>query len=377
MKYKVPFNKPAFGGKELIYIKKAVNSGKISGDGYFTGKCQDLLEKKFNIKKCLLTTSCTHALDMAAMLLNLKQGDEVIVPSYTFTSTANAFVLRGAKPVFVDIDPLTLNIDPAKIEEKITSKTKAIFAVHYAGVSCDMDKIKKIAKKYNLFVVEDAAQAVNSKYKGKYLGAIGDIGAFSFHETKNYSCGEGGAILINNARFIERAEVIREKGTNRSKFFKGLVDKYSWVDAGSSYLPSDILAAYLYAQLKKLDEIQKKRKAVFERYYEHFRDLEKEGKVRLLYKPDYCEINYHMFYVILHNEKKRDYLMNKLKQKGILAIFHYVPLHVSFMGEKFGYKKGDLPVTENISGRLLRLPFYNSLSKKDIDYTSYWVKKFA
>jgi len=376
MKFKIPFNKPHLAGKELNYIKKAVNLGKISGDGYFTRKCQEFIEKKFKVKKCFLTTSCTHALEMSAILIGLEPGDEVIAPSYTFVSTANAFVLRGAVPVFVDIDPLTLNIDHTKIEEKITSKTKAIFVVHYNGVACDMDAITKIAKKHKLFVVEDAAQAVNSKYKGKYLGTIGDFGTFSFHETKNYNCGEGGAILINNNRFIERAEIIREKGTDRSKFFRGEVDKYSWVDVGSSYLPSDILAAYLYAQLEKLDAIQKKRKAIFECYHERLKNLEKQGKLRLPYVPKDCKINYHMFYIIMPNESQRNNLMKKLKKKGILSIFHYIPLHSSLMSRQLGYDKGDLHITEDMSSRLLRLPFYNSLTKKEIDYITYWIGKF-
>lgn len=375
MRYKIPFNKPNLAGKELSYIKKTVELGKISGDGYFTRKCQEFIEEKFKAKKCFLTTSCTHALEMSAILIDLKPGDEVIAPSYTFVSTANAFVLRGAVPVFVDIDPLTLNIDHSKIEEKITSKTKAIFVVHYAGVGCDMDKITKIARKYNLFVVEDAAQAVNSRYKGRFLGTIGDFGAFSFHETKNYNCGEGGAILINNKKFTDRAEIVREKGTDRNKFFRGEVDKYTWVDTGSSYLPSDMLAAYLYAQFENLNKIQKIRKNIFGYYYKNFKSLEKSGRLKLPFDSDSRESSYHMFYIILPNEKLRDKLMNALKEKDILAIFHYTPLHLSKMGKTYGYKKGDLPVTENISGRLLRLPFYNSLTKKEMDYVIYWVRK--
>lgn len=306
---------------------------------------------------------------MAAILLDLKEGDEVILPSYTFVSTANAIVLRGAKPVFADICEDTLNIDPKDIENKITDKTKAIFLVHYAGVSCDMDSIMNIAKKYNIKVVEDAAQAVNAKYKDKYLGTIGDIGCYSFHETKNYSCGEGGAILINaDENMGKRAEIIREKGTNRSQFFRGEVDKYSWVDVGSSYLPSDILAAMLYAQFEKLDEIQERRRSVYEKYHNGLKDLERQGKIRLPIIPQYCKSNYHMFYILLNSEKERNYLMDKLKENGISAVFHYIPLHTSPMGLKLGYKQSDLPKTEDLSGRLLRLPMYGELEERDINY---------
>lgn len=375
MQYKIPFNKPGFTGKELEYIKKAIKMNKLSGDGYYTHKCQKLLEKKFLIKKCFLTTSCTHALEMSAFLLDLKPGDEVITPSFTFVSTINAFVLRGAKPVFVDIDPLTLNIDHNKIEEKISKKTRAIFAVHYAGIGCEMDTILEISKKYGLYVVEDAAQAVSSKYKNKFLGTIGDLGTYSFHETKNYTCGEGGALLINNEEFITRAEIIREKGTDRSKFIRGEVDKYTWVDIGSSYLPSDMLAAYLYAQLENMEQIKRKRKNIFNYYYKNLKDLEKQEKLRLPYIPETCDSNYHMFYIILPNEDIRNSLMTKLKEKGIMASFHYIPLHLSKMGEKFEGKKNELPVTENISNRLLRLPFYNSLSEKETEYIVHWLRK--
>lgn len=368
MKYKIPFNKPSFTGNELKYIKKTIAMNKISGDGYFTLKCHSFLEKKLGVKKCLLTTSCTHALEMAAILINLKAGDEVILPSYTFVSTVNSFVLRGAKPVFVDIDPRTMNLDHTKIEQAITQNTKAIIPVHYAGIGCNMEKIMAIAKKYNLYVIEDAAQALNSKYKNKFLGTYGDFATLSFHETKNYTCGEGGALLINNENFIERAEIIREKGTDRSKFFRGQVDKYTWVDIGSSYLPSDILAAYLYAQLEKLDHINKKRKNIFDYYYKRLKELEKIGQLKLPYIPKDCKINYHMFYIILPNEKDRDSLMNALKEKGIMAILHYIPLHLSKKGRSYDYKENDLPITENLSGRLLRLPFYNSISTKELNY---------
>ncbi len=365
----IPFNKPYITNKEIEYIKDALSKGRISGDGYYTNKCNEFIKNTFRTKKALLTTSCSSALDMAALLLDLKEGDEVIMPSYTFVSTANAVALRGAKPIFADIQENTLNIDPKDIERKITNKTKAIFPVHYAGVSCDMDRIMHIAKKYNLKVVEDAAQGVNAKYKNKYLGTIGDIGCYSFHETKNYICGEGGAILINqDEELAKRAEIIREKGTNRSQFFRGEVDKYTWVDVGSSYLPSDILAAMLWAQFERLDEINDMREKVYKSYYNGLHDLEKQGKLRLSVIPEDCESNYHIFYILLNTEEERNYVMDKLKESGVSAVFHYIPLHTSPMGLKLGYKKGDLPKTENLSGRLLRLPMYAELKDKEINY---------
>ena len=373
---RVPFNNPSFEGNELRYIQEAVLSGKISGDGVFTEKCHEFLEKKFNAKKVLLTTSCTHALELASILLDLKEGDEVIVPSYTFVSTVNAFMLRGAKPVFVDIREDTKNIDENLIEEKICKKTKAIFPVHYAGVSCDMDKINKIAKKYNLFVVEDAAQAVGSKYKDKYLGTLGTFGCYSFHETKNFICGEGGALVINDERFIERAEIIREKGTNRSKFFRGEIDKYTWVDIGSSYLPSDVLAAFLFAQLENMDKVNDIRRTIYERYFESFTDLEKEGRLKLPFIAVDCTSNYHMFYLVLESEKERDRLIEYLNKKNINSVFHYVPLHTSPMGLKLGYKRGDFPITEDVSNRLLRLPFYNGMKEEEQEYVISEVKNF-
>ncbi len=363
----VPFNKPSFAGNELNYISEAISRMHISGDGYFTKKCSELLERKFNAKKVLLTTSCTHALELAALLLGLKEGDEVIVPSYTFVSTVNAFVLRGAKPVFVDIRYDTKNIDENLIEEKITENTKAIFVVHYAGISCNMDKIMNIAKRHGLYVVEDAAQAVNAKYKDTYLGTIGAFGCYSFHETKNYICGEGGALVINDEKFIERAEIIREKGTNRSKFFRGEVDKYTWVDVGSSYLPSDILAAFLYAQLEKLEELNIKRKEIYKRYFSAFETILKDRRTNLPIIPDECTSNYHMFYLLLESEELRDDLISCLKKQNIMSVFHYVPLHLSLMGRTFGYKPGDLPVTEEVSRRLVRLPFYNSMTCEEQD----------
>ncbi|MFH1457318.1 MAG: dTDP-4-amino-4,6-dideoxygalactose transaminase [Patescibacteria group bacterium] len=367
MKIKIPFNIPPQTGKELEYIKHVFKNNHLTGDGEFTKKCSELMENKFDASRVILTTSGTHALDMAAILLDLKKGDEVIVPSFTFSSTVNAFVLRGATPVFIDIKEDTLNIKEDLIEESITKNTKAIFLVHYAGISCDIDRIKKIAKKYNLFIVEDAAQAINAKYKDTYLGTIGDFGIFSFHETKNYSCGEGGALIINNKKFIERAEIIREKGTDRSKFYRGEVDKYTWVDVGSSFLPSEILAAVLYTQLENMDKIQNKRKSIYNYYYKKLKPLEGAGKLTLPIIPKNNSCNYHMFYVLLPTEKIRNELMSFLKKKSILAVFHYLPLHLSKMGRKYNYKKNDLPITENISGKILRLPFYFSLSKNEIN----------
>jgi len=366
---KIPFNRPYLTGKEIKYIKDSLNRGKLSGDGYYTKKVNEFIENTFHTSKALLSTSGSAALDMAALLLNLQPEDEIILPSYTFVSTANSFLLRGAKLVFAEIKEDTLNINPKDVQGKITSKTKAIVPVHYAGVACDMDAIMEIANKNNIKIIEDAAQGVNAKYKRKYLGTIGDIGCYSFHETKNYSCGEGGAILINNDKeLIERAEIIREKGTNRSKFFRGEIDKYTWVDIGSSFLPSEILAAFLYAQFEQLDEINNKRKFIFNYYYKHLKDLEDQGILRLPIIPEGRECNAHMFYILLNSEKERNKLMEKLKEKNILSVFHYLPLHTSPMGKKLGYKKGDLPITENISGRLLRLPMYADLKIAELDY---------
>lgn len=375
--YKVPFNKPSLAGNEFKYIEDDISHMHISGDGKYTKLCNEFLEKQFNAKKVLLTTSCTHALEMAAILLDIKDGDEVIMPSYTFVSTANAFVLRGAKPVFVDIRLDTKNIDENLIEEKITKRTKAIVPVHYAGVACEMDKIMSLAKKYNLYVIEDAAQGVNAKYKNKYLGTIGDIGCYSFHETKNYICGEGGAIVINNEKFIERAEIIREKGTNRSKFFRGEVDKYTWVDIGSSFLPSDLLAAFLLAQLENMDKISSRRKEIYEKYYTSFKMLEFQGIIQLPLVPNDCISNYHMFYILFNSEKDRDKSINYLKDKEIGAIFHYIPLHSSPMGYKLGYRKGDFIITENVSSQLLRLPFYNKITDDEQNYVIESLYSFA
>ncbi len=371
---RIPFNKPSFSGNELKYIQEAMSNWHISGDGQFTKKCHELLERKFDAKKVLLTTSCTHALELASTLLDLKEGDEVIVPSFTFVSTVNAFMLRGAKPVFVDIRKDTKNIDENLIEEKITKTTKAIFPVHYAGVSCEMDKIMDIAKRYKLHVIEDAAQAANAKYKNKYLGTIGTFGCYSFHETKNYICGEGGALVINDEKFIERAEILREKGTNRSKFFRGEIDKYTWVDIGSSYLPSDILAAFLFAQLEFIDPISKKREEIYNNYLNSLKAL--ANIIELPVIPNDCTSNFHMFYILLQNESLRKELIKYLNELSISSVFHYIPLHLSPMGQKLGYKTGDLPVTENVSQRLLRLPFYNEITEEEQEYVIDKIKNY-
>jgi len=373
----ISFNKSFLAGNELKYIEQAVLSGQIKGDGPFTKKCNEWMEQKFNAKKVLLTTSCTSALEMSAILCDIKPGYEVIMPSYTFVSTANAFVIRGAKPVFVDIRPDTLNIDETKIEDAITSKTKAIVPVHYAGVGCEMDIIMRIAKKHNLFVIEDAAQGVMAKYKNKYLGTIGDLGTYSFHETKNYSSGEGGAIVINNPDMIERAEIIREKGTNRSKFFRGEVDKYTWVDVGSSYLPSEIIAAFLLAQLEKAEEINQKRLEIWQNYYNGLKELEEKKILRLPIIPDNCKQNAHMFYILLQDKKTRNDLMDFLKkEKNILSVFHYVPLHSAPMGKKVAPNNPDLPITDDLSARLLRLPFYYNLTKEEQNYIIELIEEF-
>lgn len=363
---KIPFNRQNLFGDELKNIEEAYSLGKVSGDGVFTRWCNSFLETRFRAKKALLTTSCTHALEMAMLLIDLQKGDEVIVPSYTFVSTVNAIALRGAIPVFIDIREDTLNMNERLLEGLITKKTKAILPVHYAGVACEMDTIMKIAKKYNLWVIEDAAQGVNSRYKNKYLGTIGHIGCYSFHETKNYSMGEGGAILVNTDKFKESAEIIREKGTNRSKFFRGEIDKYTWVDVGSSYLPSEINAAVLKVQFQKLDEIQNKRNSIYQSYYEGLSELESKGKLKLPEIPEECVSNGHMFYILTQNLGERTRLISFLKEHEILSVFHYVPLHSSkFAIEKFG--EISLPKTEDLSSRLLRLPMYYSLKMKEVE----------
>ena len=372
----IPFNTPPFVGNELDYMKQAIEAKKISGDGSFTKKCNALLEEQTGCGKVLLTTSCSHSLEMASLLTNIQPGDEVIMPSYTFVSTANAFVLRGAVIVFVDIRPDTMNIDENFIEAAITPKTKAIVPVHYAGVGCEMDKIMEIAGKYNLLVVEDAAQGVMAYYKGRALGSIGDVGCYSFHETKNYSMGEGGAVLVNNPAMYERSEIIREKGTNRSRFLRGQIDKYTWVDVGSSYLPSDMNAAYLYAQLEKADEINEKRLASWQKYYTAFESLETKGYVQRPIIPDECRHNAHMFYLKVRDLELRSDLISYLKSNGVMAVFHYVPLHSSKAGERFGRFCGEDKYTTKESERLVRLPMYYGLSDNDIDYVTEKVKSF-
>jgi dTDP-4-amino-4,6-dideoxygalactose transaminase len=361
----IPFNRPTVVGKELYYISQTIQNGHAAGDGDFTKKCRALLEEALGVPRVLLTTSCTDALEMTAILLDIKPGDEVIVPSFTFVSTINAFVLRGAKPVFADIRPDTLNMDETKLESLITPRTKAIVPVHYAGVGCEMDAIGSIAGKYNVPIVEDNAHGLFGKYKGRFLGTFGSFATQSFHETKNFTCGEGGALIINDPRFVERAEIIREKGTNRSRYFRGQVDKYTWVDIGSSYLPSDILAAFLYAQLEARAEIQKKRRQIWEMYRERLDAWAEERGVQLPKVPAHCEQAYHMFYLLLPSLTSRQALIDHLKSRGILSVFHYLPLHLSDMGRQFGGLEGDCPVTEDVSDRLLRLPFYNDLSEEE------------
>ncbi len=363
----IPFNVPPFLGTEMDYIKEAVQAQKICGDGQFTKYCNQWIEEKTGTAKALLTTSCTHSLEMAALLLEIKPGDEVIMPSFTFVSTADAFVLRGAKIVFVDIRPDTMNIDEKLIEDAITDKTKAIVPVHYAGVGCEMDTILEIAKRHNLKVVEDAAQGVMGEYKGQALGAIGDYGCYSFHETKNYSMGEGGALLIKDPAQIENAEIIREKGTNRSVFLRGQIDKYTWVNHGSSYLPSDMNAAYLWAQLQEADMINNNRLATWDKYYKAFECLENDGFVERPIIPAECKHNAHMFYLKARNIEERTRLISFLKQNGILAVFHYIPLHNAPAGKRFGEFHGEDKFTTRESERLLRLPMYYNLTDADSD----------
>ena len=363
----IGFNVPICIDESVDCIKEAINNRKICGDGEFTKKCSNWMEKKFNSNKILLTTSGTSALEMAAILLDIKDGDEVIMPSYTFVSTADAFVMVGAKVVFVDINPKTMNIDENEIEKAITPKTKAIVVVHYAGISPDMDEIMKIAKEHNLKVVEDAAQGFMAKYKEKYLGTIGDLGCYSFHETKNYSMGEGGAISINDPKLIERAEIIREKGTNRNKIFRGEIDKYTWVDYGSSYLPSELNCAYLYPQLKKADEINNIRLSAWNYYANNLKELEENGKIEIQYLPEYSKHNAHMFYIKTKNLEERTELIKYLKENGIQAVFHYIPLHTSPAGKKFGVFHGEDKYTTIESEKLVRLPMYYELTRKDQD----------
>ena len=365
---RINFNVPPFTGREMIYIKQAVDAQKICGDGQFTAKCNKWIEDKTGCEKALLTTSCTHATELAALLADIRPGDEVIMPSYTFVSTADAFVLRGATPVFVDIRPDTMNIDETLIEDAITEHTKAIVPVHYAGVGCEMDVIMDIARRHNLMVIEDAAQGIMSTYKGQALGAIGDMGCFSFHETKNFSMGEGGALLMKDARFIEDAEIFREKGTDRSKFFRGQVDKYRWVNYGSSYLPSDMNAAYLWAQLELADEITKARMDRWNQYDALLRDLADKGLIEQPFVPDYCTHNAHMYYIKVRDLEQRSDFINFMKSKDVLTVFHYVPLHTAPAGLKYGRFHGEDNFTTRESDRLVRLPMYYALTEDDVNY---------
>jgi len=377
MNTEITFNKPCYTGNEDKYVVDAMRSLHISGNGPYTKKCEEWFENRLKCKRALLTPSCTHALEMAAMLIGIKPGDEVIVPSYTFVSTANAFVLRGAKAVFVDIRPDTMNIDENIIEDAITEKTKAICVVHYAGVGCEMDKIMKIANKYNLYVIEDAAQGMMATYKGKPLGTIGHLGAYSFHETKNYtSTGEGGLLIINDESFVERAEIIREKGTNRSQFFRGIVDKYTWVDIGSSYLMNDVSAAYLWGQLEIAEEINEFRLRMWNRYYNGLLALQENGTIDLPNIPEHCDHNAHMFYIKAKNLEERTKLLAFLKENGIFAVFHYVPLHSSPAGQKYGRFHGIDKFTTKESERLIRLPLFYGIKDEEIDYTTSKVYEF-
>lgn len=361
----IPFNRPFATGDEIDYIRAAIATPKFSGDGSHTAHCHALLQQSLGIQKALLTTSCTHSLEMAALLLDVVPGNEVIVPAFTFPSTANAFVLRGARPVFVDIRADTLNIDENQIEQRITERTTAMFLVHYAGVGCEMDTILAIARRHAIAVVEDNAHGLYGRYRGRYLGTFGELAALSFHETKNFTCGEGGALLINDARFTERAEILREKGTDRSRFFRGEVPKYNWVDIGSSYLPSDLLAAFLRAQLEHREQIQSARRRLWENYMRELSDWAADNGVRLPTIPPECEQSYHMFYLILPSLAHRQALISHLSQREIFAVFHYLPLHLSPMGRTFGGREGDCAVTERVAERLLRLPFYTGMTDSE------------
>jgi dTDP-4-amino-4,6-dideoxygalactose transaminase len=375
--YRIPFNRPSFVGRETEYAARALEDGHISGDGQFTRDCNKLLEDSLGAAKVLLTTSCTHALELAALLLDIKAGDEVILPAFTFVSTANAFVLRGAKPVFADIRPDTLNIDHDQLPDLVTERTRAIVVVHYAGVGCEMDSITPVAEAAGAAVVEDNAHGLFGTYKGRILGSFGRISTLSFHETKNFTCGEGGALVLNEDRDVERAEILREKGTNRSRFFRGQVDKYTWVDVGSSYLPSDLLAAILYAQLEQRDLVQERRRRVWERYHSGLAAWAGENGVTLPTPPSYCEHPSHMFQILLPTPEARTWLIDHLLRQGILAVFHYLPLHLSPMGERFGGKPGDCPVTEDVSARLLRLPMFSELGVADQDQVMATVMEFS
>ena len=362
---RIPYNRPCFEGKELVYIAKAIDSCHISGDGLFTERCQSLLQDLLAVPRVLLTTSCTHALEMAALLLDLQPGDEVIVPSFTFVSTANAFALHGGRPVFVDVRPDTLNLDENLLEALVTPRTRAIVPVHYAGIACEMDTILSIAQRHGISVIEDNAHGFLGRYKGRYLGTLGSMAAQSFHETKNVMCGEGGALLLNDPAYIRRAEIIRQKGTDRSRFLRGEVDKYTWVDVGSSYAPADILAAFLYAQLEARDHIQEHRRVIWTAYYNGLEKWARERGVILPTVPQTCQPTYHLFYLLMPSLEERQALIAHLRKQGILAVFHFQPLHLSKMGQRFGGKPGDCPVAESVSDRLVRLPFYNQLTEEE------------
>jgi dTDP-4-amino-4,6-dideoxygalactose transaminase len=364
---RIGFNQPELTGKELEYIKQALENVHISGDGPFTKRCQALLEEELGVPRVFLTTSCTHALELAALLMDLQPEDEVIVPSFTFVSTVNAFVLRGIRPVFIDIRPDTLDLNEDLLEGLITPRTRVILPVHYAGVACEMDAILKITgnQDHPIHVIEDNAHGLFGRYKGKFLGTFGTLSSLSFHETKNITCGEGGALLINDPQFVERAEILREKGTNRSRFFRGQVDKYTWIDVGSSYLPSDILAAFLYAQLEVRTQIQAKRRHVWEYYDTHLKGWAEDNGIQLPCIPPYCDQPYHMFFMVMPSLEARQSLIDRLRVLGIQSVFHYLPLHLSRMGLSFGGRPGDCPVTERVSDCLIRLPFYNNLTESD------------
>ena len=372
----INFNFPYLVGSEIKHLKNVIDSGHLSGNGYYTKKCSSILENYLNTKRALLTHSCTAALEMAAILTDIKAGDEVIMPSYTFVSTANAFALRGATPVFIDIHEDTLNINETLIKSAITKKTKAIIPVHYAGVSCNMDFIMKLAHDESLIVIEDAAHSLGSEYNGKKVGTRGNFSAFSFHETKNIVSGEGGALIINDSKFIERAEIIREKGTNRTKFLKGEVDKYTWVDIGSSYLPSEIIAAFLYSQLENIDKINLKRLQIYNQYKNKLNKLKDNGYISLSKIPSNCSHNSHMLYILTKNHKEQVSLLNSFKQNGVMAIFHYIPLHLSKAGKKYGRIGSSMDVTENIYGRLIRLPLYPDLTENQVSFICSLIENF-
>lgn len=373
----IPFNRATLQGSEFAYIQQALNAGHISGDGVFTRKCHACLEEALGVPKVLLTTSCTHALEMSALMLNIQRGDEVIVPSFTFVTSVNAFVLRGAHPVFIDVRSDTLNLDETQLEGRISERTKAIVPVHYAGVGCEMDTIMDIAGRHEVPVVEDNAHGLFARYRGRYLGTFGSLATQSFHETKNITCGEGGALLVNDPSLIERAEIVREKGTNRSRFFRGQVDKYTWVDLGSSYLPSDVLAAFLFAQLEARDVIQARRQAIWQRYHAELADWATANEVHQPVVPEHVEQAYHMYYLLMPSLEARTRFIDALKAQGILCVFHYLPLHLSDMGRGFGGQVGDCPVTEDVSDRLVRLPFYFELAGDDQTRVIEAVRAFA